>query len=86
MKILQPTPEAIEAFARRAISQLPDKLSDQKSDLLVLIKLLPRKSRSLRAALAMWHALDQAEQAQNEFCFTENRPKHDGQHNGGNKS
>ncbi len=80
MKTLKPNPEQVEAFARRVIAQLPDKLSDQKSDLLVLIKLLPRKTRSLRAALAVWHALDQAEQAQKEFSFTAPaNPQHDGE-------
>lgn len=70
MNIPDPSIEDVMAFSRRALARLPDSLAAQKTDLAVLIKILPRNTPGRKAALEMWNALSLAEQAQREFCFT----------------
>lgn len=82
MKTIHPTAAQYQAFAKRVLSTLPDSLSAQISELIVLVKVLPHDSESKITALRMLRALQSAEAAQKEFCFTEPH-KHDGHHNGG---
>jgi hypothetical protein len=70
VKILKPSAEQISAFARRVISTLPDSIAAQKSELQVLVKILPHNTDARKAALEMLTALNLREQAQKEFCFT----------------
>jgi hypothetical protein len=81
LKIPRPAAAQVEAFAQRVITGLPDSLSAQKSDLVVLIEILPRNTGARKTALAMWSALTLAEKAQAEFCF----PNTDQNHNGKEK-
>lgn len=70
MNFPRPTPEQINAFAKRSISGLPDSLAAQRDDLIVLVKILPHATPGRRAAKEMLAALLLRDQAQQEFCFT----------------
>ena len=82
MKSSKPTPQQIEAFARRALLNLPDSLEMQKSDLAVLVSILPH-SDARAAAFKMLVGLQMSQAAQKEFCFSVASSQHDGKHNGG---
>ncbi len=69
MKIFNPTAQQVTAFARRVIASLPDSLTEQKSELMVLAKLLPHHTDARKVVLEMLAALNHREQAQAEFCF-----------------
>jgi hypothetical protein len=66
----KPTDAQMDDFSRRVLANLPDSLLAQKSDLSVLVKILPRNSAGRLTALEMLGALMLAEQAQKEFCFS----------------
>lgn len=75
----KPSSIQISSLARRIISSLPDSLSAQKSELLVLIEILPRNSDARKTAMEMLGALQLAEHAQKEFSFgSGGNPHHDG--------
>lgn len=63
------TEQQIDAFSRRAISNLSDSLSEQRNDLAVLIHILPRNSEGRRIAKEMLAAILLRDRAQQEFIF-----------------
>lgn len=69
MKHPKPTPEQIESFARRAMTNLPDSIEQRTADLLVLGNVLPDWSHGRAAARKVLAALNAAEHAQREFIF-----------------
>jgi len=65
----KPTADQVAAFARRVIGSLPDSLEAQKSELQVLVKILPRNTDARKTAIEMLAALSLRDQAQREFVF-----------------
>lgn len=61
--------EQVNQFARRAFARLSDSITEQKSDLEVLVEILPKNSDSRKAAMEMLTALNLRDQAQREFIF-----------------